>query len=490
MKALIDKRQFLAAVVCPTRGWFEARKPRESAPPGLAWKFFTGAEVGRIAREQLGRGVELPTGSGVETAEATARAIAGGDATLLFEATFVAGAFVARADALRRDEDGWDLIEVKSSKLSAQDGPSDEALDDLAYTTFVARAAGVRLRRLCLMLISSDYRMGDDGDLLVEVDVTQAALARADEWSALAPVVTESVRSVGQPPPVLKLVCRSCEFFRTTCLGANVPDSILLLPRLSSKRFEPLKQFVRIGALPLDAELTPPQARVARVIRSGTPERDPVGLTRLDQVAWPVYYLDFESINPGLPWFPATPPYEAIPFQYSLHARTTMIDDPIHSEYLAPLGEDWRRALAVRLLGQLGDRGSVITYSGYEKRMLRYLAQAVPDLGPRLDQVIERLFDLEQVVREGYCHPAFQGHTSIKYVLPALAPELRYDVLEIGGGDDAAGAFALMWVGAWGPERHEATRRHLLEYCKLDTLAMVRVHEELVKLWRELKTES
>jgi hypothetical protein len=166
-----------------------------------------------------------------------------------------------------------------------------------------------------------------------------------------------------------------------------------------------------------------------------------------------------------------------------------MGDDPIHSEYLAPLGDAARRALAELLLDQLGDHGSVITYSGYEKRMLRYLAQAVPDLGRRLDRIVDRLFDLEQVVREGYCHPEFQGRTSIKYVLPALAPELRYDVLDIVGGDDAAGAFARMGGGAWGPERHEATRGHLLEYCKLDTLAMVRVHEELVVLWRELKAE-
>ena len=484
MPDLIDKRTFLAATVCLTRGWFTARQPRSAVSPGLAWRFFTGAEVGRVAREQLGHGLQLPAGVSHEAGSATARALASREATLLFEATFIHGAFVARADILRRNGDGWDLIEVKSSKHDPEEGPADDVIDDLAYTSFVARAAGLPLRRLSLMLISPDYRLGEEGDLLVEVDVTEAAMARAEEWNALAPAIALAVQSEERPTPILQLVCRGCEFFRSECLGAGVPDSILLLPRLSQKRFDQIKQFVRISALPPDAELTLSQARVARVIQTGTADHVIAGLARLDQIAWPACYLDFESINPGLPWFPGTPPYESIPFQYSLHVRAARDQDPVHTAYLAPIGTDWRATLASLLLDQLGERGSVITYSGYEKRMLRYLAQAVPELGPRLDRVIDRLFDLEAVVKEGYCHPAFEGHTSIKYVLPALVPELRYDSLEIGGGEDAAGAFALMWVGAWGPERHEIVRRHLLEYCKLDTLAMVRVHDALAGIRR------
>lgn len=486
MTTLIDKRTFLAAIPCLTSGWFTARQARADIPPGLAWRFFTGAEVGRAAREQLGSGLLLPGGVSGEAASATTRALGDTATALLFEATFVAGSFVARADALRRDGDGWELIEVKSSKHDPAEEPDQELIDDLAYTAFVARAAGVPAGRLTLMLISPDYRLGTASPLLVEVDVTAAALARAAEFTALAPAIAEAVLSLVQPPPELKLICRSCEFFRSACLGVDVPDSILLLPRLSQKRFEPIRQFARISALPANVELTPPQARVAQVIRSGVPHRDAAGLTRLDEIIWPAHYLDFESVNPGLPWFDGTAPYEAMPFQYSLHVRQSPGDTARHVEYLAPLGVDWRAALATQLLEQLGELGSVITYSGYEKRMLRYLAQAVPEVARQIDRIIDRLFDLEVVVKEGYCHPAFEGHTSIKYVLPALAPELRYDVLEIGGGDDAAGAFGLMWVGEWEPARHAAVRQQLQEYCKLDTLAMVRVHDELVRVRQEL----
>ena len=486
MDTPIDKRIFLAAIPCLTSGWFAARQVRADIPPGLAWRFFTGAEVGRTAREQLGPGLLLPGGASGGAVAATTRALAACASELLFEATFAAGAFVARADALRRQGDGWELIEVKSSTHDPAKKPDQDLIDDLAYTAFVARAAGATLGRLTLMLISPDYRLGAECSLLVEVDVTAAALARAEEFAALATAIAGAVLATVQPPPELKLVCRSCEFFRSNCLGVDVPDSILLLPRLSQKRFEPIRRFARISALPADVELTPPQARVAQVIRSGIPDRIAAGLTRLEEITWPAHYLDFESVSPGLPWFDGTAPYEAMPFQYSLHVRQAPGDEARHVEYLAPLGADWRVALATQLLEQLGQRGSVITYSGYEKRMLRHLALAAPALAPAIDKVIDRLFDLELVVREGYCHPAFAGHTSIKYVLPALAPELRYDALEIGGGDDAAGAFGLMWVGEWEPERHAAVRQQLQEYCKLDTLAMVRVHDELVRVWQEL----
>jgi hypothetical protein len=67
-------------------------------------------------------------------------------------------------------------------------------------------------------------------------------------------------------------------------------------------------------------------------------------------------------------------------------------------------------------------------------------------------------------------------------VLPALVPELSYEGLEIADGDTAMVAFALMAKGMMGQEEMEQKRTELLEYCMLDTLAMVRLHEKLFEL--------
>lgn len=81
-----------------------------------------------------------------------------------------------------------------------------------------------------------------------------------------------------------------------------------------------------------------------------------------------------------------------------------------------------------------------------------------------------------------YIHPGFGGRTSIKKVLPVVAGDLGYEGLAIGNGDDAMGSFGLMRVGKTSEADHPREREALLAYCRLDTLAMVRLHEELQRL--------
>jgi hypothetical protein len=71
-----------------------------------------------------------------------------------------------------------------------------------------------------------------------------------------------------------------------------------------------------------------------------------------------------------------------------------------------------------------------------------------------------------------------QGSASLKSVLPALIPELSYDGLEIADGGTAASAWLRMREKDDLAEREEMSR-NLLEYCHLDTLAMVRILEWL-----------
>ena len=74
-----------------------------------------------------------------------------------------------------------------------------------------------------------------------------------------------------------------------------------------------------------------------------------------------------------------------------------------------------------------------------------------------------------------------KGSYSIKYVLPALVPELRYDDLEIKEGGTASTIFVQMLNGKFKGD-YDKTRNALLEYCKLDTLAMVEIYSVLKSL--------
>jgi hypothetical protein len=484
----IDKEAFLAAATCLTQGWYVRHAPKEEPSPGVEWRFYVGAEIGRLARGWLGAGVPLPRSPVENALAATAKALDEAGTVLAYEPTFATGDFVARADAVRKNGTSWDLIEVKSGKLPESGDPKkvkSDYIDDFAFTTFVAKAAGLEVARCVMVLIRGDYRYGQPmSELLGEIDVTNQVLPKAREFDAMSTKVATALQSDDRPDPVLILACKDCPFYATQCLGVGVADPLFFLPRLSAKRFEEMKAYGRISALPGDVDLTDPQKRVATVFRTGEPLVEPAGLKVLDDVVWPAYYLDFESVGPAIPWFPGVAPYEQMPFQLSLHVCDTPDHESAYHRYIAPIEGDWREELATRLVDYLGDHGSILMYSPYERRMLNYLAEAVPRLAADLTRLVDRLYDLEPVFKNGYYEKGFKGRTSIKETLPTMVPDLSYRELAVRGGDDAAGLFALMRVGKYSPADCKRHEEGLLEYCKMDTLAMVRLHQALAEIHR------
>lgn len=484
MKSRVDKRTFLAALECVNRGWFAHRDPQRDPGFGEQWRFWVGHEVEGKARAWLGEG-EVLRRSPVDAAEAaTTAAVASGDHARLFEATFVADGCVARADAIECVDGEWTVLEIKSGK-SKLDAVDKSYIDDLAFTVCVASAAGLPVHRACLVLINGEYELDGPVAFFVRVDVTEDVMVRAREFSLLAPGISSVMLAESAPPATLNFACRNCEYYDKTCVGQGVDDPLWLIPRLSQKRFDQLKGYERISRVPAETELTEIQTRVFKVLRSGEPHIDAPALSQLLRtVEWPAYYLDFETVSPALPWFPHTSPYQAMPFQYSLHVASRPGSAPTHHEFLAPLQGDWRRALLEQLLAELGDRGSVVVYSSYEKTCLTALANWFPEHRDAIDGVIARMFDLEKVFKVAYAHPGFRGKTSIKKILRVMVDksELSYDDLPVNNGDDALGLFSLMRVGNIDEEFHSRFVEQLLAYCKLDTRAMVRLHEAVAQL--------
>jgi hypothetical protein len=477
MSSLVAKQAFLASLDCRTQGWYAQHAPAEPPTLGLQWRFWVGADVHQRAREWLGGGTMLRR-TPIEAAAAdTQEAVATFSDDLLLEATFTWNGLVARADAIRRHGSEWDLIEVKSGKsLGEDDKLKQEYVDDLAYTRMVAGGAGLKISRALLVLINRDYRLNGDAPLFVYVDVTEAVNARAVEFAGIAEDVVRKVAADQRPEPEFIFACKDCPYFATDCLGVGVSDPLFIIPRISAKKFDALKVYGRIADIPKDADLTAIQRGIVDVIQGGEPRVNADGLQVLDELEWPVRYLDFEAVNPALPFFEDVPPYEMIPFQYSLHVLDAPDATPKHHEYLAEAKGDWRLPMVEALLRDLGTEGSIVVYSGFEKGRLRALAQTFPALEAQINAVLDRLFDLEQVFKNGYQHPGFAGRTSIKKVLPVMVPELSYKELALNNGDDALGVFGLMRVGALEPSLIPVHRVRLLEYCELDTWAMVRLH--------------
>jgi hypothetical protein len=152
-----------------------------------------------------------------------------------------------------------------------------------------------------------------------------------------------------------------------------------------------------------------------------------------------------------------------------------------HEEFLAEGPDDARPLLARRLVEATHRARRVVMYSHFEKTQIGTLAEAVPELATELHELQGKLIDLLPVVRNNVYHPDFRGSFSIKHVLPALVPELSYNDLVIVNGLVASVQIArLLFVADRIPlDERERVRRDLLEYCKRDTWATVKLLERL-----------
>ncbi len=278
----------------------------------------------------------------------------------------------------------------------------------------------------------------------------------------------------------------TCEFWKR-CTKDKPDDWVRHLPRLSAKKKEELRRkgIEAIRDIPEDFQLSKEQKIVRDVIVSGKEWLSKELASVLAAINPPCLYLDFETMSPAIPLYTGTRPYQRQPFQWSLH-RLDEGGKLRHSEFLADGPDDPRRAFTESLIKELtGTAIPILVYSGFENSVLNDMAKLYPKLAKPISKIQKRLHDLLITVRGHYCHPKFVNNShsiySIKSVGPVLAPRINYDNLKlVANGGDAASVFEALANGTIAAKDVKKKRRALLTYCKLDTKAMVRVHQVLV----------
>jgi hypothetical protein len=196
-------------------------------------------------------------------------------------------------------------------------------------------------------------------------------------------------------------------------------------------------------------------------------------ITDLRDVRYPVHFLDFETVSPAIPRYADTGPYQTIPFQWSDHilSKNGTIK---HREYLCEEDKDPRDET-------LGNSGTIVAYTSYEKKVIEGLAEFLPRYRNDLLATLHRFMDLHVLVRKYVYHPDFHGSFSLKSVLPALVPSMRYDDLAIQDGRYASVEYLRMLEPGTPLEKREEIKQALVSYCSYDTLGMVKIREELLK---------
>ncbi|MHB1144983.1 MAG: DUF2779 domain-containing protein [Thiobacillus sp.] len=483
-----SKSKLMALRQCPRRLWLEVHRPdlREDSDATEA-SFQVGFQVGEIAQRLFdpeGHGALIDVQSeGFDRAFARSAELLNTEQPI-FEAGFSAGGALAFADVMLPDErDGkqvWRMVEVKSSTRV-----KDYHRDDMAVQAFVARSAGVPLESIALAHIDSSWVYPGNNDyqgLLKENDFTAEAFARAEEVQGWIAEAQKLVTQTSEPAADTGDHCGTpfeCGFYNHCSRNDPKPEfPIHWLPRFSSGKQQELASegIYDLSAVPDDL-LNGIQQRVKAHTLADTVFFDAEGAAAdLAPHGHPAYFLDFETIQFAVPIWKGTRPYQQIPFQFSLHTLDAS-GQLAQTAFLDLSGNDPSEPFARALIDVCGSHGPVFVYNaGFEKARISELAERFPHLGAALLAINERVVDLLPIARVRYYHPSQQGSWSIKKVLPAVVPELRYDDLDgVQDGGMAMDAFLEGIHPDTGAARKAEIEQQLLAYCRLDTYAMVRL---------------
>ncbi len=411
--------------------------------------FTAGTNAGVLAQSLFAEGVnaqgEEPFHS-LKTVKQTAAFIQQKKA-VIYEAAFLFNDVICAVDILVRKGEDYYAYEVKSTN-----GVKTQHIEDAALQYYVLNACGLNLKDFAILHFDRNYvRVGD-------INVSQL-FTSSSVWDEVLDLQDLIPKRIADCKKVLQLKqmpniemgahCQkpyACNFSEY-CLSQTTPNP----------------QEVEEAA-PLDQTVT------------------------VDKEAWqnytanfqyPLFFFDFETIQYGVPAFNFSRPYQAIPFQYSLHVQLAPNSTPLHVAFLGDGLQDPRPAMIEQMMRDLGDKGSIVTWNiSFERDKIAKLAIDFPEYQESLEKIIERLVDLMPPFRPSKAivySDAFEGSYSIKKVLPVLVPDLNYQDLNIQEGGTASFSYGLL--ADMTEEERQQTRKDLLDYCYLDTLAMLRIWE-------------
>jgi hypothetical protein len=485
----------------------KAYKPEEEViDPSLQSRFESGNEVGDLAMGLFGPFEEvtsLDAGGKLDLGEMlrkTEDCLARGVENIC-EASFSWDGNYCAVDILHRQGGGYAIYEVKSSSNSLVEPISDDELRhyawDIAYQKYVLIQCGVNVTGVYLVQLNKDYVRGKDLDiqmLFLKTEMTRLV----DEEYPNVPANIARARKVlechQEPAKPISMACRKpypCAFWQY-CSKHIPKPSVFDLYRMSFEKA--LKYYNNSIVTFEDVQSYKLTARqqvqvVSHLTGKGTVDKKSIRDFLDQNIRYPLYFLDFETMQDVVPQYEGTKPYQQIPFQYSLHWIEKPGGELKHTAFLAESGKDPRRALAEQLCHDIPLNACITAYNkGFECGRINELAEAFPALRYHLLNIRDNIVDFLDPFRAGYYYlPEMEGSFSIKKVLPALFPndpQLDYSNLtgSVHNGGEAMTIFPK--IKDMAPADQQKACQSLLDYCHLDTLAMVKIWQKLEEIGR------
>jgi hypothetical protein len=489
-KHYLSKSDFLKYQTCPAYLWLWKNK-REVVPEEMTEdverRIEQGIEVEGYARKLFPNGV-LVEKRLEEAKRETERLVQAGN-EIIFQATVITEhGLLAMADVLVKENDKWTIYEVKSTTDIKKEHIIDSAFQKVAFNQ-----AGYDIANVNVIYLNKNYKLHgkvDPKGLFVIESVNDRISEIYSDIEAMTEDAIAYIHKVDEPKTCscrTKTKSSHCPTFKY--FNPDIPEySIYNLTRVSSKKVNTLvdMEVYEIPDIPDDFDLSEAQRNQVTAAKVGKPIINHEEIRKiLNSLKFPLYFLDYETVSTAVPIFEGTWPYQQVPFQYSLHILRELNGELEHYEHLSQKKDGHPiPGLLAQMREDIGPVGSVIVWNkGFEMGRNKEMAKDYPEYSDFLLHVNERVFDLMEIFsKQHHVHPDFHGSNSIKYVLPVLAPDLSYKLMNIPNG----GIATLRWYESIAKEMNDEEREKiyadLLKYCELDTLAMYRIYDHLINI--------
>ncbi len=488
----LSKSKLLAFRQCPKRLWLQTHCPElAKVDDGTLAIMASGTNTGEVFRSLYANGVLIDAETLSEALSMTIDVLHESQNAPIFEATFEAGDVLVRIDMLAPSAHGYRLVEVKSST-----SVKNYHLDDAAIQTWVAKQAGLEIIETAIAYINNRFVYPGESQyegLFAEQCINEEVAERLPQvihWVREA----QSMLAEIEPRIMAGEQCYepfSCPFINHCTPIGDIPEfPVDILPR-NYRLVNALKAegYVDLREVPDERLEKSFHQKVLRVTKTGQAELSEEGRAIARALPYPRFYLDFESIAFAVPRWKGTRPYQQVTFQFSCHVELAP-GTHVPLSFLSMDGEDPRRAFAEALIKAVNlkalpglevtsiERAPVLVYNAaFECSRIKELAAFFPDLTDELLAINDRIVDLLPIARAHYYHPEMRGSWSLKAVLPTIGAGVGYEGMTVADGGMAQDAYLELVASDTPACRREELRQGLLDYCALDTYALLQLVE-------------
>lgn len=484
----LSKSKYCQGIQCEKILWLNKYKPEEKVDINNESVLENGTRVGEIAKCLFGEYIDIDFNEDLsQMIKDTNKAIEENTNAIITEASFDYNNNFCSVDILVKKDNTYEIYEVKSSTEVKK-----VYIDDSSYQYYVLSNLGYNVTKVSIVYINSNYvRYGElDLDELFNIeDVTNIAISMQSEIKNNIESINKYMEQKEEQPKDIGIHCYNpypCPFFKYCTRYLPEKNVFNIRGMKTNTKLKLYQNNTYSYEKLLDEKIN---EKYKQQIEFELYDKEPIINKEsikefLDNLTYPLYFLDFETYQQSIPKYDGISPYMQIPFQYSLHYIEKEDGELLHKEFLAEPNIDPRRSLAERLVEDIPKDTCVLAYNMmFEKMVIKNLASLYPDLSFHLMNIYYNMQDLMVVFQKrDYYTKEMYGSYSIKYVLPALFPndpELDYHNLDlIHNGGEASNSYAIL--GELSQEEQNKVKESLLKYCKLDTYAMV-------KIWQKLK---